>query len=404
LCHDLHREAIIIARKLGLMVAFFLFFDEEAWLMGTAVVTVALVSHVAASPYEDTATDVAEFATLVAQLLLLVAAPVFKVINDPEDPARAAQAATLMKVLEMSSLVVILSACCYALYAELRVIRHVNRAPHYSLTFLRKLKRPEGEDETGNYDIIGSSEYQLKLDNITQSHGSKQKQIQQLVGTFSNDEMHLLTKLDFSYSADYKERALHKKVAETRQTLAELRRQLDGLYHHHQLEHKLVQLASLSDIIKASKQLQAMKRKQMHLKEETDVSEGGDRCALIKNAISEIQTIFCELDAHDKQLAEDFKRTLDSLPQLEIQTIDARGVHHDGNKGKARHPFNHLSKSQARLTTSAEQDAEIPGQSGYVNPLHNHSMGLDQTDPDPQANTSTTGENEHCQQSGRDVE
>jgi hypothetical protein len=368
------------------MVAFFLFNDEEAWLMGTAVVTVALVSQVAASPYEDTATDVAEFATLVAQLFLLVAAPVFKVINNPEDLARAAQAATLMKVLEISTLVVIVCACCYALFAELRVIRRVNRSAHYSLTLLRKLKRPDGANETGNYDIIGSSEYQLKLDSITQSHSSQQKQIQQLVGTFSNDEMHVLTKLDFSFSADYKERALHKKVEETRQTLAELRRQLDGLHQHHRLEHKLSHMASLSDIIKASKQLQAMKRKQMHLKEETDVSEH-----LLKNAISEIRTIFCELVAHDTQLADEFKRTLDTLPRLELETIDARDLHHDGNKGKARHPFNHLSKSKAGVPMSAEQVARLPAQSGYFNPLHDHSMSLDQTDPDPQANTNTTG-------------
>ena len=60
-------EAIIIARKIAMMVAFLLFEDEKAWLLGTAVILVAVVAHSAAAPYEDSDTDLLEFLTCTAR-------------------------------------------------------------------------------------------------------------------------------------------------------------------------------------------------------------------------------------------------------------------------------------------------------------------------------------------------
>jgi hypothetical protein len=52
-------DAVIVLRKITMMVAFFLFEGEKAWLLGTAVVGVSMVVHVAAQPHEDRLTDMA---------------------------------------------------------------------------------------------------------------------------------------------------------------------------------------------------------------------------------------------------------------------------------------------------------------------------------------------------------
>ena len=78
------RELVIIARKLGLMVAFYLGSQQQAWLMGTTVLIIALVVHAAARPYEDHVTDWSEFLTLAANLLILVTGAVFTVLSERE--------------------------------------------------------------------------------------------------------------------------------------------------------------------------------------------------------------------------------------------------------------------------------------------------------------------------------
>ena len=85
-------ELVIVLRKVLLMAAFLLFKQVFAVLLGTALVVLSLSIHIAARPYEDAGTDWTECLTLVAQLFLLVAGPVFKILNDPENTMHGATA------------------------------------------------------------------------------------------------------------------------------------------------------------------------------------------------------------------------------------------------------------------------------------------------------------------------
>jgi hypothetical protein len=177
-------EAVIIARKLGLMVAFFLFDAEDALLIGTAVVAVALVSHVAVGPYEDDTTDSAEFATLVAQLLLLVAAPVFKVINDPEDPSTAANASLIKKWLESASVGVIVMTSIYGVYAAIKVHFDQVRLGHESISMLRVL--------------------QLTVDDHRRKHEGSSSEIAHeiIVGNRQGKDFRLISSVDYKFELD----------------------------------------------------------------------------------------------------------------------------------------------------------------------------------------------------------
>ena len=55
-------------RKIAMMVAFYLFEGEKAWLLGTAVVGVSMVLHVAAQPHENKLTDMVRQQRSAAQI------------------------------------------------------------------------------------------------------------------------------------------------------------------------------------------------------------------------------------------------------------------------------------------------------------------------------------------------
>ena len=81
--------AVIIARKIGLMVAFFAFEGQESWLLAILVIVIALMAHVAVRPFEAPLTDMTETFSLVANLILLVSVPVYAVLQDSADTGRA---------------------------------------------------------------------------------------------------------------------------------------------------------------------------------------------------------------------------------------------------------------------------------------------------------------------------
>ena len=108
-------EMVVVARKLGLMVSFYLFSGSQAWLCGTTVLVVALTVHAAARPYEDPTVDWNEFLTLVANLLILVSGPVFTVLHD------SGRGAVFRQTLEVVGAVVMTAAVVMAAVAQ----RHV---------------------------------------------------------------------------------------------------------------------------------------------------------------------------------------------------------------------------------------------------------------------------------------
>jgi hypothetical protein len=108
-------EMVVVARKLGLMVSFYLFSDSQAWLCGTTVLVVALTVHAGARPYEDPTVDWSEFLTLVANLLILVSGPVFTVLHE------TGRGAVFRQTLEVVGAVVMTAAVVMAGVAQ----RHV---------------------------------------------------------------------------------------------------------------------------------------------------------------------------------------------------------------------------------------------------------------------------------------
>jgi len=73
-------EMVVVLRKCLLVAVFLLFNSVLAVLLATAVTMVSIGVHVATRPFEDTGTDWTEVLSLAAQLFLLVAGPVFKVL------------------------------------------------------------------------------------------------------------------------------------------------------------------------------------------------------------------------------------------------------------------------------------------------------------------------------------
>ena len=73
-------EMVVVLRKCLLVSVFLLFNSVSAVLLATAVTMVSIGIHIAARPFEDTGTDWTEVLSLAAQLFLLVAGPVFKVL------------------------------------------------------------------------------------------------------------------------------------------------------------------------------------------------------------------------------------------------------------------------------------------------------------------------------------
>jgi hypothetical protein len=99
-------EMVVVARKLGLMLSFYLFSDSQAWLCGTTVLVVALTVHAAARPYEDPTVDWSDFLTLVANLLILVSGPVFTVLHDTDSGAMFRQTLEFVGAVVMTAAVV----------------------------------------------------------------------------------------------------------------------------------------------------------------------------------------------------------------------------------------------------------------------------------------------------------
>ena len=73
-------EMVIVMRKILLMSIFLLFNHVLAVLMATLLTIFSLSIHIAARPFEDKGTDWTEMLSLCAQLITLVAGPVFLIL------------------------------------------------------------------------------------------------------------------------------------------------------------------------------------------------------------------------------------------------------------------------------------------------------------------------------------
>ena len=152
-------ELILLSRKVLIMMSF-LFFSgmvEQAWFLGSAVMVVSLLLHAAAKPYEDELIDWCEFLSLMSTLFIFQAgkflAPcllvfaalllpsafadtlsscsstttgvVFKVLNDPSNPAMGADARSTSNTLETASILLTFVNIILTAFVEVRVWKHV---------------------------------------------------------------------------------------------------------------------------------------------------------------------------------------------------------------------------------------------------------------------------------------
>ena len=134
-----------------LIMASFLFFAdlaEQAWFLGSTVMVASLLLHAAAKPYEDALIDWCEFLSLVSTLFIFQSGVLFKVLNDPSNPATSEDARSLADALEWISILLMFGNVVLAMIVQFRVINHVQMGDEDYRVRLIKKQIEEQEKET----------------------------------------------------------------------------------------------------------------------------------------------------------------------------------------------------------------------------------------------------------------
>ena len=216
-------ESVILARKIALMVAFFLFEGQESWLLATAIVGIALLAHAAARPFEAPLTDVTELFSLVANLVLLVSVPVYSVLQaDSTAPGRVGG---VTRFLEWLALLLIVAVCavsmCKCSNARLTCAASLLTPPRHIDTDaqLHIFKVVAADDDDAKGDPDDGADLGGRSERVDESHSSyKQRMLRQRIEQILA-EAEVAKQQLASYRA-YQQRELD----EVRQATAELNR------------------------------------------------------------------------------------------------------------------------------------------------------------------------------------
>ena len=185
-------ESVILARKIALMVAFFLFEGQESWLLATAIVGIALLAHAAARPFEAPLTDVTELFSLVANLVLLVSVPVYSVLQaDNTAPGRVGG---VTRFLEWLALLLIVAVCAVSMCkcsnarltcaASLLTPRHIDTDAQ-----LHIFKVVAADDDDAKGDPDGAADLGGRSERVDESHSSyKQRMLRQRIEQIQAEE------------------------------------------------------------------------------------------------------------------------------------------------------------------------------------------------------------------------
>ena len=215
-------ESVILARKIALMVAFFLFEGQESWLLATAIVGIALLAHTAARPFEAPLTDVTELFSLVANLVLLASVPVYSVLQaDNTAPGRVGG---VTRFLEWLALLLIVAVCAVSMCkcsnarltcaASLLTPRHIDTDAQ-----LHIFKVVAADDDDAKGDPDDAADLGGRSERVDESHSSyKQRMLRQRIEQILA-EAEVAKQQLASYRA-YQQRELD----EVRQATAELNR------------------------------------------------------------------------------------------------------------------------------------------------------------------------------------
>ena len=123
---------------------------EQAWFLGSTVMVVSLLLHAATKPYEDALIDWCEFLSLVSTLFIFQSGVVFKVLNDPSNPATGEDARSLASILEWISLLLMFGNVLLGLSILARVTSHVRDGDEdYRVRLIaQQIEKQEKETET----------------------------------------------------------------------------------------------------------------------------------------------------------------------------------------------------------------------------------------------------------------
>jgi hypothetical protein len=121
-------QMVIVTRKVTLTACFVLFPQVIAVLLSACVVIISLGMQIAAEPYEDSGTNWTETLSLAVQLFMLVAGPVFTVLNDPD--SGIVQATYFRQTLELSIESAFTAAVVVSVLVQLRIWRAVTTKSH----------------------------------------------------------------------------------------------------------------------------------------------------------------------------------------------------------------------------------------------------------------------------------
>jgi len=146
-------ELVLLSRKVLIMMSFMFFADlaEQAWFLGSAVMVVSLLLHSATKPYEDELIDWCEFLSLLSTLFIFQAGVVFKVVNDPSNPATTKAAHNLSAALEWVSMALTIVNVFLTVFVEIRVWKHVRDGEEDYRVRMLKRQRSNLEKELEDF-------------------------------------------------------------------------------------------------------------------------------------------------------------------------------------------------------------------------------------------------------------
>ena len=132
-------DLVHILRKNLLLATALVFRDSTSysWLLNMSILLVSLIIHSAAKPYEDWLTDWTGFLDLLSSVLLLMTAPVYALLRDPNaapsaclnsdaDECAEDSKPALIIWLTNVQLIVVLLYCLINMWCQLNIFRVVN--------------------------------------------------------------------------------------------------------------------------------------------------------------------------------------------------------------------------------------------------------------------------------------
>jgi hypothetical protein len=180
-------EMMLVSRKVLIMMSLLFFGEvmETAWFMASTVIITSVLLHTWARPYEDQLIDWCEFLSLIATLFIYMSTVVFKVFNDPTNPASGDQALRLKDSLELVSMLLIVLNTLVGAVINVRIaqiiLNHENEED-YRVKLIRHHVKEAEEDLAELQEVYKHAEAEAE----EKAESKKQHQLEQQARTGSS--------------------------------------------------------------------------------------------------------------------------------------------------------------------------------------------------------------------------